>query len=187
MASPDQFFDPFFDDRSPVFGGDDEQYVGLPGAPVTSPPDFAAGALPLKGRGTICALSKAKDSLRYAVSTEGSAENVTLFLDITPSSFKISFSRDGIIPGTDLTELGRFVKPESNSYLVPEKPVPYWLSIDEAYGRLRYGKFLANTTMIIFEVALKTKDKQGVWNWNKPEYKSFTSFKSVSVKEDGQV
>lgn len=147
MASPSQFFDPFFELERPPPIVDGHPLLRAPRSVVTSNDE-----LPVTGQGIIGVRSSAQSGLRISVKAD-SVRGTTLHLDITRKECFLAYRDE--TGGHDFDPEPAVLKSKADCWLDPAVQTPvetlYWLSIDKNNGKLRYGKKYTNTSMILLE------------------------------------
>jgi hypothetical protein len=171
MATPEQFFDPFFSHK--VSGGltDGKDDLGLP----------------VTGQGTIAIQTNAKDLLNIQVRTDTMGAP-SLNLEIGSKEWKLFYQ--GVSGTVDMSPFVLRTKSEQDCWLRQDQdPTVYWLSLDNNNGRLRYGKWFTNTSMVLLELNLKhlfVNPAEGdSMVWNNPDRDAWLEgLKDVTVTAD---
>ncbi|KAF2149947.1 hypothetical protein K461DRAFT_323454 [Myriangium duriaei CBS 260.36] len=181
MATPAQFFDPFFEPASLTPPSSDHK-AGFR-VPVSVPVNKRKGVghsgdnedniqpigstdnaeLPITGQGTIAALTSAEHLLRFTVATKDRKDgDAALHLDIGPGDINLYFNPPGktdVIPlkpnFTKGPTKGKEACYLNNAAQGFTGPTTYWLSVDKNMGFLRYGKYFTNKSMTLMDIQLK--------------------------------
>ncbi|GFF34327.1 cysteine dioxygenase [Aspergillus udagawae] len=184
MGSAHDFFDPFFvpsDDEALTFFSDISPWVA-----------FAAASdgvsLPIEGQGTIAVLAELEKEGSLTFTVQNEQKTVTLTFTAKPNSCNLQFnssSEEQILQEEiPLTLIPTRVP---GDYIFPQKKIPYWLSIDKNYGRIRFGTRMVNNRMTLVEAQLKEKKDKGVWEWKEKQYKVLEKLKIVKVEPNEKI
>jgi hypothetical protein len=172
MASAADFLNPWFGRPSPSLPIKGHLSEGPPenGIDVYEPFD-----LPVIGQGTIAIQSSAKELLQITVNSKDLG-GPSLVLFIAKDKWKL-VSVDATGVQSDIVKDLKPIRSDEDCWLEtskdPSDKALYWLSIDKAFGRLRYGKRFINTSMTSLETVLKEpdpndKDDTKTWIWKDP-------------------
>ncbi|KAK5077324.1 hypothetical protein LTR64_005193 [Lithohypha guttulata] len=187
MASPAQFFDPFFVAK-PKLGkfaksapGRTAHLVKTEHGDTVQPITLQrTDELPIKGQGTIAVRSSAQNVLHFAIISD-LAGGPSLHLEIGPRDILLFYEDAAGRNKIDYIDL----KSRDASFLNIAAETTYWLSVDSNNGWLRYGKHFTNKTMTLIEATLKHKDQEGVMVWNDVEkYRWLETVKTIEVTQD---
>lgn len=179
MGSAHDFFDPFFlpsDDEALTFSSDKSPWVAF-----ASSSDGLS--LPITGQGTIAVLAELEKESSLIFTVQNEQKTVTLTFTAKTKTCTLQFESSS--KDSDFTERIRLTEIPTRppgDYIFPKKKIPYWLSIDKYYGRIRFGTRMVNNRMTLVEAQLKTKQDKGVWDWKKERYKVLEQLKIVKVE-----
>ncbi|GFG10268.1 cysteine dioxygenase [Aspergillus udagawae] len=184
MGSAHDFFDPFFvpsDDEALTFFSDISPWVAFATA-------SDGVSLPIEGQGTIAVLAELEKEGSLTFTVQNEQKTVTLTFTAKPKSCNLQFNSSSeeqiLLEEIPLTLIPTRVP---GDYIFPQKKIPYWLSIDKNYGRIRFGTRMVNNRMTLVEAQLKEKKDKGVWEWKEKQYKVLEKLKIVKVEPNEKI
>jgi hypothetical protein len=192
MASPSNFFDPFYriQETANLL---DSVHLGDEAAPLISISKDGDHTLPIAGQGTVSVSSKAKNLLRFMFQP-GNAAKQRLFLDIGTKEcqlYESDYDVDSISPSivdspenTAIPYEVTFLKKKSDACLRPGVDTTYWVSLDRSNGVIMYGKYYANRSMALMQAEFKCTTEHGVKDWKQKEYEWLGTLTELLVIQD---